>query len=173
MKRIVNWFDQRFEEIILCVLLAAIALVMMTDIIMRITIQSSISWSVEFCQYCFVYTAFISIPYCIKKGTSLNIDIVVNFLPAKIKKVVALLAELISLVLWIFFCYYAWFVLTESVTHLQRSPTMDFPMYWINGMPFVVFAFAVLREFQHIILMLLRYNRRPEGLAPESEKEIV
>jgi TRAP-type C4-dicarboxylate transport system permease small subunit len=169
MKRVWTFCDEHLEKVFLCVLLSAIALVMLTDIVLRLLRVPSISWAVEFCQYCFVYTAFISIPYCIKKGTALNIDIFVNFLPVKAKKSVALLTAFISLALWSYFCHHAWFVLADSVTHLQTSTTMGFPMYWIYGMPAFAFAAAVLRQAQQIFSLIQDTRKRSSGLPCPSE----
>ena len=54
------------EETILMVLLVAIAVVMMAQVVMRYCFRQSMPWPEEFCRFCFVYSGFISMGYCVR-----------------------------------------------------------------------------------------------------------
>jgi len=160
MKRVVNWIDRYIEEVILCVLLFALTSVMFMQIVLRYVFSSTLAWPEEFCRYCFIYTAFFAIPFCIKRHSMLCVDIIVNFFPKKIKRLFDTAAELISLVLWSFLWYHSWFVLVEAVKNTSYSTTMNMPLYWIYGMPFVALFFAVARQVQRIILVFVQMWRK-------------
>ena len=160
MKKVVNWIDRYIEEVILCVLLLALTSVMFMQIVLRYVFSSTLAWPEEFCRYCFIYTAFFAIPFCIKRHSMLCVDIIVNFFPKKIKRLFDMAAELMSLVLWSFLWYHSWFVLLEAMKNTSYSMTMGIPLYWIYGMPFVALFFAVVRQVQRIILVFIQLWRK-------------
>ena len=81
MKRFLKWLDEDLEETILMVLLVAIAVVMMAQVVMRYCFRQSMPWPEEFCRFCFVYSGFISMGYCVRRGKMLKVDILVGFFP--------------------------------------------------------------------------------------------
>lgn len=163
MKTIINWLDRYMEEFVLCVLLFALTSVMFMQIVLRYIFSSTLAWPEEFCRYCFIYTAFFAIPFCIRRNSMLCVDIIVNFFPKKIRRLFDMAAELISLVLWSFLWYHSWFVLVEAVKNISYSTTMKMPLYWIYGMPFVALFFAVIRQVQRIFVRLWRKRPLEDG----------
>ena len=149
--RLLRKLERNFEVLILAVLLAAITIVMLTNIALRAFWKLSLPWAIEFCQDCFVYSAFFSIPLCIRHRSALRVDMVIGLLPKRWQRALEWIGEIIALALWCYLTYHAWFVLQESVTHLQRSQTMGFPMYWLYGIPFVAFALSVIQQVQQIV----------------------
>ena len=50
------------------------------DVYKRQILNASLSWSEELTRYLFIWSAFISISYCIKKWISIKIDQLINCL---------------------------------------------------------------------------------------------
>jgi len=174
MKTIISWLDRYMEEFVLCVLLFALTSVMLMQIVLRYVFSSTLAWPEEFCRYCFIYTAFFAIPFCIRRHSMLCIDIIVNFFPKKIRRIFDMAAELISLVLWSFLWYHSWFVLVEAVKNISYSTTMKMPLYWIYGMPFVALLLAVIRQVQRIILTFAQlWRKQPLDKGHKTGKEEV
>ena len=103
---VVKWLDEHFEEAILVILLAAISVIMMTQVVAR-SIFSSMSWPEEFSRYCYIWTVFLSLGYTIKKGNMLRVGILMDMLPHKLRKSIEILTNLIMLALFAILFYYS------------------------------------------------------------------
>lgn len=150
MKKLLKWLDSYVEEAILCVLLAAIACVMFLQICLRFIFHNTLIWPEEFCRYCFIYTAFFCIPLCVKLNKMLKVDIIVGFIPEKIRRYVLYLGDLVSFVIWTYLWVYAWDVLQTALETPSYSQTMGFNEAWIYGMPVVALGLATFRGIQRL-----------------------
>ena len=76
--KLLHWLDDNLEEMLLIILLTAMTLVMGVQVFSRYILNASLSWSEELTRYLFIWSAFISISYCIKKWISIKIDQLIN-----------------------------------------------------------------------------------------------
>ncbi|MED9946933.1 MAG: TRAP transporter small permease subunit, partial [Peptacetobacter hiranonis] len=88
MKKII---PDRFEEVLLVLLLISMTLVLGVQIIARYVFQNSLTWSEELVRYLFIWSAFLGVPYCINKGASLKVVQFIDYLPAKLKSIVLMI----------------------------------------------------------------------------------
>jgi len=167
LKRMIRWLDKYFEEVILCTLLFILTTVMMTQIVLRFGFKIGIVWSEELCRYTFIYTAFFAIPYCIKRKSMLRVDMIVNKFPVRVRRVIELALEVVCLAFWAYIWYYSWFVLQQSLHDEQRSTTMGIGLYWVYGMPFFAFFFAVVRQIQSLYYTIKNFKKPPEEKSEE------
>ena len=156
--KILRWIDDYLEEYISLILLAIISCVMMIQIIMRYVFNSSLTWAEELCRYSFIWIAFLGIGYSIKKGTMLRIDIVMQYFPNKIKKIIDLIIQLITLVFFTYMFNNSIGVVKGIYYSGQISPANGIPMFIIYGSTSVGFLLAILRSIQSIIILLRKCN---------------
>lgn len=78
MKKII---PDRFEEVLLVLLLISMILVLGVQIIARYVFQNSLTWSEELVRYLFIWSSFLGVPYCINKGASLKVVQFIDYLP--------------------------------------------------------------------------------------------
>ena len=148
--RVVKWLDEHFEEAIMILLLVAICCVMMLQIIMRRVFNNSLSWPEEFSRYCYVWTAFMSLSFTIRKGNILRVTVLADLLPHLTKKIIFILINILCLaVFWVFFINSVDVVRT-LVTIGQTSTAMRLPMYLVYLCTILGFGFASLRTVQVI-----------------------
>lgn len=160
MKRIFCWLNKYAEEAILSVLLAAMTCVMFMQIYLRFIFHNTLIWPEEFSRYCFIYTAFFCIPLCIKLNKMLKVDIIVNFVPEKIRGYVLYLGDLVAFAIWTFLWVYSFDVLTNALENPSYSQTMGFNEAWIYGMPCVALGLATFRGIQRLIIEGKKLFRR-------------
>ena len=55
--KVIKFLDRRLEEVILVLLLSCIVVIMLCQIVCRYVLNDSLSWSEEFCRYCYIGTA--------------------------------------------------------------------------------------------------------------------
>jgi TRAP-type C4-dicarboxylate transport system permease small subunit len=146
--KIVKNLDENLEKYILILLLIIMTVVMFSQVFMRYVLNNSITWAEEFTRYCFIFSTFFSISYCIKKNSSLRIDMVVRLLPDSISKVIDLVAKVLILVFFIYFTFAAFDVVQKSmnVPVPQKSPALQMPMYVIYMSVLVGFLLTTIRS---------------------------
>lgn len=157
MKRFFKWLDEDLEETILMVLLVAIAVVMMAQVIMRYFFRQSMSWPEEFCRFCFVYSGFISMGYCVRRGKMLKVDILVGFFQA-LQKVLDMISRIITLLFFAYLSFYAYQATMNSMRGGMKSTAMELPMWIIYASVLIGSVLGVIRQIEDFYRFF-----RPEG----------
>lgn len=148
---LIKWLDKRFEETCLMVMLLLINLIIGYSVFMRYAVQDSLSWAEEVTRYLFVWSAFLSLSYCVRIGTSIRIDIVMQSLPNHFKKLNMLLVDVIQIAFFAY-CLKGGVNVTQSMINSgQSSPALNAPMYFVYGASAVGFALGIARSLQHML----------------------
>ena len=154
MKKFFKWLDHSFEEWILGVLLIGIAVILMTQIIMRSVIGVSLTWAEEIARYFYVWSVFLSLGYTIRVNNILRVDLLLDCLPKQIRKALEIALDVLSAVLYIYFAYYSVSVVNRVQISGQTSPALEIQMYLVYAIIPFGFALASLRSVQKIYLDL-------------------
>ncbi|MGV8855810.1 MAG: TRAP transporter small permease [Devosia sp.] len=85
----------RFEEGTLAVLMAALTLVTFTQVVMRYGFTSGWGGALEFTRILFAWLILFGMSYAIKINSHLGVDIALNMLPARLSRIMAVVAALI------------------------------------------------------------------------------
>lgn len=158
--KLIKWLDDNLEETLLIVLLVMMTLIMGLQICSRYMFNASLSWSEELTRYLFIWSAFLSISYCIKKWISIKIDQIINILPKSIYTYFQLLLNLILFVFFLYLSKHAITFLQMSIASAQTSPALGLPMYVVQSAPLVGFVLASIRSFQQIVLDISRIKNQ-------------
>jgi TRAP-type C4-dicarboxylate transport system permease small subunit len=152
LQRAVRLVDEHLEESVLIFLLIAMTLLTGGQVVMRRLMDAPMTWSEEFCRYCYMWTGFFSIAYCIRKGCSLRINSFVQMLSWRQQKALDLLTHLLALVVYGIFFKMSLTIISKTIVTGQASPAMEIPFYIIYMGPMIGFALSVLRTIQQLIL---------------------
>lgn len=158
--KLIKWLDDNLEETLLVILLVMMTLIMGLQICSRYMFNASLSWSEELTRYLFIWSAFLSISYCIKKWISIKIDQIINILPKSIYTYFQLLLNLILFVFFLYLSKHAITFLQMSIASAQTSPALGLPMYVVQSAPLVGFVLASIRSFQQIVLDISRIKNQ-------------
>jgi TRAP-type C4-dicarboxylate transport system permease small subunit len=111
--KVVKWFDEHFEDTLLVIFLILISFVSLLQIIAR-KFFGSLPWPEEFDRYCWIWTVFISLPYTIRKGNMLRVNVLVDLLPSKVRNAINLVVDaIIGIVMFL--------LLRSSFTVIQNA----------------------------------------------------
>jgi TRAP-type C4-dicarboxylate transport system permease small subunit len=167
---VLKWVNERFEETIMVVLLAAISSVMMAQIIAR-SFFTSMPWPEEFCRYCYIWTVFLSLGYTIRKKNMLKVGILMDLLPLKLRKSIEIVVNFIMLAIFAILFRYAIIYTGKIKATGQISPAMHIPM-WIMYMATVIgFGLAVIRMIQEMVFNIKNFNKEVETTLEATIKE--
>lgn len=164
MKRFLKWLDEDLEETILMILLVAISVVMMAQVIMRYFFRQSMSWPEEFCRFCFVYSGFISMGYCVRKGKMLKVDILVGFFPKALQKVLDMVSRFITLLFFGYLAFYAYQATMNSMRGGMKSAAMELPMWIIYAAVLIGSSLGFIRQIQDLYWFFKPAKKETEAL---------
>jgi TRAP-type C4-dicarboxylate transport system permease small subunit len=163
-----KWLDDHLEETILIVLIVAITFLTGLQVVMRKIFHSPLTWSEELCRYCFMWTGFISVGYCVRKRCPIRIDTFVLTLSKRKQIALGILANIISLLLYAGFFRASWIIVQKTLSSHQASPAMGMPFYIIYVCTVLGFGFALIRLVQVIIQDARELLRPATGQSGES-----
>ncbi len=167
--RAIKWLDKHLEETILVFFLALICCIMLLQVFMRYILNDSIAWAEEFCRYCYAWTAFFSLGYTVRCGNMLRVGVVVDMLPKALRKLAAIFANAVCLMLFTVFFVGSIGVVEAIRKTGQTSPAMGWPMYIVYFCTVIGFGLGALRTVQAIISQLRRSGERRANIEAAGE----
>lgn len=154
MKKVLNWLDANLEQFLLCILLAAMAIVMGILVFCRYVLSMSLSWSEELTRYLFIWSGFLSVSYCTKYCISIKIEQFAAKLKRRPRAILKVVNHTIELAFFLYMIPFAWSYFVSSIQNGQVSPAMGMPMYYVQAAPLVSFILTAFRILQRWIIEL-------------------
>ncbi len=154
MKKIIYFLEENLEEILMVLLLAAMAIIMGLQVFSRYVLQVSLSWSEEITRYLFIWSAFISVSLCTKKCISIKIDQFIKAFSRRTEACFKLINITISIIFFVYLIPYAWHYLQTTIASGQVSPAVGLPMYWVQSAPLITFILTTIRLVQRWFINL-------------------
>ena len=149
--KFLTWLDNEQEETQLMILLAAITIVMMAQVIMRYFFNQSMPWPEEFCRFAFIYSGFLSMGYCVRRGKMLKVDILVGFFPRWLQTILDVLSRFITLIFFGYLAFYAYKTTAFSYRGGMKSAAMELPMWIIYLSVVIGSALGFIRQAEDLI----------------------
>lgn len=151
--KIIKWFDDYFEEVLLVILLVLISCVELMQVIIRnVPFIPALTWAEEFCRFCWIWSVFISLPYTIRKGSMLRVSVLLDVFPAKLRKVINITVDFIVAASMLLLGYHSVGVVKSIVASAETSPAMLWPMWIIYSIMLLGFFGGTLRALQQAYL---------------------
>ncbi|MFT9495151.1 TRAP transporter small permease [Anaerosolibacter sp.] len=147
---VLKWLDKHFEETILLILLIFMASIMSVQVTMRYLFNASLTWSEELVRYMFVWSAFISVSYCIRKNIAIRIDQFTNMMSPSLQKGMDILTKIIMLAFFGYLFRFALAVVSATYQNGQTSPALGLPIYLVQVSSVLGFGLAVVRIIQYL-----------------------
>ena len=124
------------------------------------TFFAALSWPEEFCRYCWIWSVFISLPYTMRKGNMLRVNVLVDLLPTKARNAINIVIDLINTVVMALFFYGSITVIQNALNSGRTSPAMELPMAAVYICLLIGFGLGVLRGIQQIVLHVMNFNKK-------------
>lgn len=146
--KIIKWLDEYLEEVLMTLLVIAIAVIMIAQVIARYVFQSALTWSDELARYMLVWCGFLSVSYCVKRRISIKIDQFQNALSEKVIPWIKMIRHTIVFLFCIIMIPYSVTYVQQAVASGAASSAMKIPMYCIQCAPLVCFVLLAIRVAQ-------------------------
>lgn len=167
----IKWLDRHFEEILLVALLFAMMIIMGIQIFARYALSNSLSWSEEITRFCFIWTGFLSISYCVKNSKSIKIEQFVEWFKddfgGRGVHMFRLISYLIELVLFAYLLPFAFHFVKLSYMSKAASPAVGIPMWMVQSITVLSFGLCEIRLLQKFVERILMIRK---GVKEEMHK---
>lgn len=130
------------DAIITCVTLTLCTIVVNANVLMRYFLKRPLYWSEEVATGLFVWTVFIGSAYAYRKHAHLGVDILINILPEKIRKVVKVIMDLLELVTLIMLTRTSVQYVMNTMDKLTN--TLRVPSWYISGAVPIGFGLSLI-----------------------------
>ncbi|MCU6707929.1 TRAP transporter small permease [Paenibacillus sp. J5C_2022] len=91
----------KFVGIVVGLMLGAMSIIIVVQVFCRFVINFPLAWSEEAARYLMVYTVFLGAPLAIRNHKMIAIEIIVESVSPKVRKVLRILISLISIVFFV------------------------------------------------------------------------
>lgn len=157
----VKWLDEHFEEFFLVVILTLIACVELVQVIYRnLPFVDALKWAEEFCRFCWIWSVFLSLPYTIRKGSMLRVNVLAEMLPQAARKTVNILIDLINAAVMAILFVNAITVVKSIKASGESSPAMTWPMWIIYSVMLVGFGLGAARGVQMAVIHVMHFKEK-------------
>ena len=155
MPKLIKLLDKHFEEFLLVLLLLLIACVEMLQVVLRnLSFVPSLLWAEEFCRFCWIATVFISLPYTIRHGLMLRVNLLGEMLRGRSGRLLNFFVNLFTAAALTLLAYHSVGVVNTVYASGETSPAMRLPMWLLYGLMLFSFVLGILRALQSMILSL-------------------
>lgn len=159
--KVLKWLDEHFEEAILVVLLVMISCIELIQVIFRnLSFVDALTWPEEFCRFCWIWSVFLSLPFTIRKGSMLRVNVIVDLLPQTVRKIVNIAIDLVNMAVMGVLFKYSIEVVNKIRISAEASPAMTWPMWIIYSIMLVGFGLGAFRALQMTVIHVMHFNEK-------------
>lgn len=95
--KVLKWLDRKLEETVCVYLFMFFSAIMIINVFMRFVMSNAIPWASDLVLFIFVWFVWFSISYGFKRGAHVNVTVLVDMLPPRARKILALLCNVLTL----------------------------------------------------------------------------
>ena len=158
MKKILKNLDAYFAGFMFAITLC----VVVVNVFTRYFANYIIPWGEEVATTCFVYTTFVGAAWCLRTHQHVGVDLLVDKLPAGVRKVVHILTDIIILLTNGYITYLSYqFVMSSRV---KTMPILKVSSVWLNAALILGFGLMTIYSLINLILTIRQpAAKRGEG----------
>ncbi len=145
-------FIDLLEGHICKVLLCFFVVLLFVQVLFRVVILESLSWSEELSRFAFVWFAFMGASYAARLGAHNRVTIQFKFVPELAKNIIMLLADGIWILFNVVMIRESFKVIADMIEFPFNSPALDLPMHYIYMIFPIAFGLLTVRIIQVNIL---------------------
>jgi TRAP-type C4-dicarboxylate transport system permease small subunit len=147
--KLMNVLDAIIRKLLI-VISGLMTAVVFLQVICRYVLKNPLVWTEELARYLMIWMAFTSASCVVKKWDNIAVDLFINMLKKKPRKMMLLVQKIVILGLFIYSFYLCMFVF-RSVSATQRMAVLDISMLWVQSSMIVGFFLMILQNIGVIL----------------------
>lgn len=160
-KVIVDRINECVEYITISLILVMVIVVFL-QVVYRFIILSSLAWSEEMARYLLIWITFLGASIGVKRKSHIGVEVVVNLLPEKVQTVVSIIANALTMALFI--AVITWGKKLLMIVGIQKSPAMQISMAIPYAAIIVSAVLIIIYVLYNILLDISKIGRGKELL---------
>lgn len=135
------------------IFLLAAALVTTEGVLVRKILGWSTTWQIELSVFLLMYACFVGAAYAQMGEHHLNIDLLIIYLPPRIRETLLVITGILSCVICVVIAWYAWPMWWDAVLLNEHSESLWGPPMWI---PYLFLPLGLTLLFLQSVVQLRR-----------------
>jgi TRAP-type C4-dicarboxylate transport system permease small subunit len=129
--------------------LVGAALIVTEAVVVRKLLGISTIWQIEASVFLLIFSVFVGAAFVQKNDQHLNVDLVIIYLPPRIREITLIAASVLTCILAAVLAWYAWPMWWDALIHHDHSESLWGPPLWIPylflplGMTLLVMQYLV------------------------------
>lgn len=137
---------------------------------MKFVDQYAIRWSWQFAEHSMFWFPFLAAPWLLRNHKHVTVDLVLNLLPVKVKKVLYVLHGFLGIALCAVMTYFCTSVTYNNYTRgIMEIQVIDLPKYLLFIVLPVAFAVLTLQFAQNLVISIKNLFRSTTAESPVSD----
>ncbi|MEI3607487.1 TRAP transporter small permease [Pseudogracilibacillus sp. SE30717A] len=136
------------EEAFVGISMMAVTLLLFVNIVLRFFFSAGISWTEELVRYTIIWITFIGASICFRRGIHVGIDVLIDYLPEKGKKILSLIINIMAIALMICLIKYGSDLVMFSMNSGQLTPALQIKMFWV----YLAIPIGALLSLIHLVI---------------------
>lgn len=160
----------RVENVLAAGTLAVAVFLAFLQIALRVTTGVFLYWSEEAIIYLIIYSTFLGAVITLRESEHVNVDIIAAFLGRGGKKVMALIASIVTIAYLLVVGFYAWLLIFEPFSFGTSTPAMKLPLWTVELAVPIGFTLMFFRAIE-ILVRTWRYGVAEDAVEEALEAE--
>jgi len=156
------------EEILISLMLGLATILVFAQVVARYAFHQGINWAPEMVEYLFLWSVMLGASYGVRHKVHLGVDVLAKKLPARLRRLTALLAIALSVLFSGGMAYLSYFFVATSYKHELLSVDLQIPL-WIPHLALPV-GFGLM-TFRFVQIGCLIISGKLETVTKSSELE--
>jgi TRAP-type C4-dicarboxylate transport system permease small subunit len=162
MRAVEKWF----EPTVIVAMLGAIIALVFADVVARFAFATSIAIANEMARFCFVYMIYFGVSYAIRERRHMRVTVLLDALPAALRRWVFATAELVFLIYSVGVCYLGIVITQNSVERGRILSSTEWPL----GVLYAAIVFSGALSAARLVHSLYRVVRHGDDrLTPQTD----
>lgn len=151
MKKLMSFLD-KFTNIVSCIGFAIMFFVVCGNVFSRYVLGKSFSWAEEISYFCFVWSVFMGVCILYKKQALISIDVLVNRLSAKGKRMVHILTFALMSVVNLTLAVYSWKLANGA--WIRPTASLRIPYFYMDMAATVGFCILLFYSLYFLVMSI-------------------
>ena len=141
----------KIEELLMIILMAALAILMIFAVIFRYFFKDPIPWAGEVSIFLLIWTSFIGGSWGLKYGTQASVTFLYDAVSKRSKRIFKIVQDCMMIAFLFILIYYAYKWMMNPAMLLQKSSSLQLPMWIPYSAVFIGLIFAAIHLISHLI----------------------